>query len=168
MQNFEIEIHSVETLQVLQTITAPSITQNATLTRVPTGAVFCLEALAQKLLMVPFDPNQTPPPNRRDEEVQISRRLAMVSSRIYVASNTAVGCLHPSPWIIQADTLFDANRVEEGLTLASSQVTDETTFDAERLVYLMPTFLMCSSMKNRMLIRRRGLFSFEKLVSKKL
>jgi len=168
MQNFEVEIHSVETLQVLQTITAPSITDTVTLSRVPSGASCCLEALARKFLMVPFNPGETFSPKRRDEEVQISRRLAIVSSRIYLASTTSVGCLLPIPWIVQADGFFDSNRVDEALALASSQVIDETTFDAERLVYLTVTTLMSSSMTNRILIKRRGLFSFEKLVSKKL
>jgi len=138
MQNFDVEIHSVESLQVLQVVNSPLVSGNATITRVPEGSTFCLEKLAQKLLMVPFDPAHDTP-ERRDEEVQIVRRLATVSSRIYIASTTTLSSVITTPWLLQADTLLESNRVEEALALAdqASQVMDDMQFDAERLV--LPT-----------------------------
>lgn len=136
MQNFDVEIHSVESLQVVQIVNSSFVSGNATITRVPEGSTFCLETLARKLLMVPLDPSQEPPKKRRDEEVQIARRLAMVSSRIYMASNTTLSSIITPPWLLQADALLDSNRVEDALTLAdqASQAMDEMHFDAERLV----------------------------------
>ena len=92
--------------------------------------------MAQKLLMVPFEPTQNTPTKRRDEEVQIARRLSMVSSRVYIASTTTLSSVIQSPLFLQADALLDSNRVEEALALAdqASRVMDEMQFDAERLV----------------------------------
>jgi vacuolar protein sorting-associated protein 3 len=138
MQNFDVEIHSVESLQVLQVVNSPLVSGNATITRVPEGSTFCLEKSAQKLLMVPFDPAHDIPKERRDEEVQIARRLATISSRIYIASTTALSSIITTPWFLQADVLLESNRVEEALALAdkASQVMDDMQFDAERLVRL--------------------------------
>jgi hypothetical protein len=137
MQNFDVEIHSVESQQVIQIITSPYLSGNATITRVPDGSKFCLGALAEKLLMVPFGSTQNTPTKRRDEEVQIARRLSMISSRIYIASSTTLSTVITSPWLLQADTLLDSNRVEEALALAdqASQVMDDMQFDTERLVH---------------------------------
>src|SRR5271154_1152649 len=141
MQNFDVEIYSVESQQVLQVINSPLMTGNATITRVPEGSKFCLEEMASKLLMVPADTNQEIPLKRRDEEVQIARRLAMVSSRTYIASTTTLSSILSIPWFLQADALLDLNRVEEALALAdqASQVMDDLHFDAERLVPLSST-----------------------------
>ena len=135
MQNFDVEIHSVESLQVVQVVTSFA-SGNATIARVPEGSKFCLESLAQKLLMVPFDPSQEMPQKRKDEEIQIARRLAMVSSRIYIASSTTLSSIVTKPWLLRADALLDSNRVEEALALAdkASQVMDDMQFDKERLV----------------------------------
>ena len=137
MQNFDVEVHSVELQQVLQIITSPFLSGSATITRVPDGSKFCLETLAEKLLMVPFDSTQNTPTKRRDEEVQIARRLSMISSRIYVASSTTLCSVITSPWLLQADALLDSNRVEEALALAdqASREMDDMQFDAERLVH---------------------------------
>jgi hypothetical protein len=136
MQNFDVEIHSVESQQVVQMVNSPFLSGSATISRVPEGSTLCLEPMAQKLLMVPFDSTQQTPTKRRDEEVQIARRLAMISSRIYISSNNSLSCIITSPWFLQADALLDANRVEEALLLAdkASQVMDAMHFDAERLV----------------------------------
>jgi hypothetical protein len=139
MQDFNVEIHSVESQQVVQIITSPFISGNATITRVPDGSMFCLEPVAQKLIMLPFDPKKATSSKRTDEEVQVARRLAMRSSL-------------PTPWFLQADTLLDANRVEEALALSdkASQAMDDMHFDAERLVYMFLTLhLIHSSMKWR-------------------
>jgi hypothetical protein len=140
MQNFDVEIHSVESLQVTQVVNSPLVSGNATITRVPERSTFCLEMLAQKLLMVPFDPAHNMPKERRDEEVQIARRLATISSRIYIASTTTLSSIFTTPWLLQADALLESNRVEEALALAdqASQEMDDMQFDAERLV--RPTF----------------------------
>ena len=137
MQNFDVEIHSVESQQVLQIITSSFLSGSATITRVPDGSKFCLETLAEKLLMVPFDSTQNTPTKRRDEEVQIARRLSMVSSRIYIASRTTLSSIITSPWLLQADALLDSNRVEEALALAdqASRAMDDMSFDAERSVH---------------------------------
>ena len=137
MQDFSVEIHSVESQQVVQVISSPLINGNATITRVPAGSTFCLEPVAQKLLMVPFESQKEQPPKRTDEEVQVARRLAMASSRIYISSNTNLSCILPTPWYLQADALLDANRVEEALALSNqaSQEMDDMHFDAERLVH---------------------------------
>jgi len=137
MQDFSVEIHSVESQQVVQIISSPLINGNATITRVPDGSKFCLEPVAQKLLMVPFESQKELSPRRTDEEVQVARRLAMASSRIYISSNTNLSCILPTPWYLQADALLDANRVEEALALSSqaSQEMDEMHSDAERLVH---------------------------------
>jgi hypothetical protein len=137
MQDFSVEIHSVESQQVVQIVHLPEVSGHATITRVADGSVSCLELLAQKILMVPLDPKEEANFKRRDEEVQIARRLGMVSTRIYVASETALSCLAPLPWILQADALLDLNRVEEALALAdqASQSMDNAQFDGERLVY---------------------------------
>src|SRR5579862_4345537 len=139
MQNFDVEIHSVETLQSLQTISSSYINGSATIARVPEGNKFCLEDLAEKLLMVPFNEEQVTPPKRRDEEIQITRRLAMMSSRIYIASNTTLSSIISTPWLLQADSALDANRIEEALAMAemAAQVMDDVHFDAERLVVLL-------------------------------
>jgi hypothetical protein len=136
MQNFEIEIHSIETQQIIQTIQSPTLTDNATITRIPAGANFCLPAMAEKLLMVPFDSEVVTPPARRDEEIQIARRLSMVSSRVALASGKTLSTIITPPWFLQADALLDANRVEEALALAeqASRTMDDMQFDAERLV----------------------------------
>jgi hypothetical protein len=137
MQDFSVEIHSVESQQVVQVISSPLINGNATITRVPDGSTFCLEPVAQKLLMVPFESQRELSPRRTDEEVQVARRLAMASSRIYISSNTNLSCILPTPWYLQADALLDANRVEEALALSTqaSQEMDEMHSDAERLVH---------------------------------
>lgn len=136
MHNFDIEVHSVETQQIVQTIRSPTLSANPTITRIPAGANFCLPAMAEKLLMVPFDSEVVTPPARRDEEIQIARRLSMVSSRVALASGKTLSTIITSPWFLQADTLLDANRVEEALALAeqASQTIDDMQFDAERLV----------------------------------
>ena len=136
MQNFDIEIHSVESQQVIQIINSPFLNGNATIARVPDGSKFCLETMAQKLLMVPFDPTQNTPTKKRDEEVQIARRLSMVSSRVYIASTTTLSSVIQVPWFLQADALLDSNRVEEALALAdqASRAMEDMEFDAERLV----------------------------------
>jgi hypothetical protein len=152
MQDFNIEIHSVESQQVVQVINSPFISGNATITRVPDGSMFCLEPVAQKLLMLPFESKKESSSKRTDEEVQVARRLAMRSSRIYISSNTNLSCILPTPWFLQADTLLDANRVEEALALSdkASQAMDDMQFDAERLVYISLTLhLIHSSMKWR-------------------
>ena len=138
MQDFNVEIHSVESQQVVQVITSPFISGNATITRVPDGSMFCLEPVAQKLLMLPFESKKESSSKRTDEEVQVARRLAMRSSRIYISSNTNLSCILSTPWFLQADTLLDANRVEEALALSdkASQAMDDMHFDAERLVYI--------------------------------
>ena len=135
MQNFDIEIHSVETLQILQRIPSPNISGNATITRAPLGTRLCLEPLAQKLLMVPFS-QPDPSSARKAEEIQIARRLAMTSSRIYVSSTTSISSIIPTPWVLQADELVDVNQVDEALKLAdqATQAMDDLHFDAERLV----------------------------------
>jgi hypothetical protein len=136
MQSFDVEIHSVESQQVLQIVKSPLVGESAAITRVPEGTTFCLETLAQKLLMVPFDDDEQITPKRTQEEVQIARRLGIVSSRIYIASKKSLSCILETPWVLQADSLLDANRVEEALSLsekASSQM-DDMHFDAERLV----------------------------------
>ena len=58
MQDFSVEIHSVESQQVLQVIHLPAVSGRATITRVPDGSVSCLEILAQKILMVPLESAQ--------------------------------------------------------------------------------------------------------------
>lgn len=138
MQDFNVEIHSVETQQVVQVISSPLINGNATITRVPEGSTFCVEPLAQKLLMVPFESQTEISPKRREEEVQVARRLSLTSSRIYISSNTSLSCILPTPWFLQADALLDANRVAEALALSdkASQVMDDMRFDAERLVHI--------------------------------
>ena len=149
MQNFDVEIHSVETLQVIQTITSPHLGGNARITRVPEGSKFCFDQLAENLVMVPFDVERETPPKRRDEEVQIARRLAMMSSRVYIASSTSLSCITSVPWLLQADGLLDANRVEEALALSemASQAMDDMQFDAERLVNRNQVDLMSSLTK---------------------
>lgn len=134
MQDFDIEIHSVETQQILQRIHSPLINGNPTITRAPSGTQLCLELLAQKLLMVPF--SQPTPSSRRKEEIQIARRLAMTSSRTYISTSTSISCIIPTPWVLQADALLDTNQVDEALNLAdqATQVMDDLQFDAERLV----------------------------------
>jgi len=136
MQSSEVEIHSVETQQVVQTIQSPALGGTATITRIPNGANFCLPKMAEKLLMVPFDANFATAAQRRDEEVQVARRLSMVSSHIALASGRTLGTIIPQPWFLQADALLDANRVEEALALADqvSRSIDDMQFDAERLV----------------------------------
>jgi len=136
MQNFDVEIHSVETLQPLQTISSPYIHDTAMITRAPEGTKFCLEDLAEKLLMIPFQEDQAMTPKGRDEDIQTARRVAMMSSRIYIASNTTLSCLALTPWLLQADSLLGTNRIEEALALAeeASQAIDDMQFDAERLV----------------------------------
>lgn len=138
MQDFNVEIHSVETQQVVQVISSSLINGNATITRVPEGSTFCVEPLAQKLLMVPFESQTEISPKRREEEVQVARRLSLTSSRIYISSNTSLSCILPTPWFLQADALLDANRVAEALALSdkASQVMDDMRFDAERLVHI--------------------------------
>ena len=86
--------------------------------------------------MVPFDANFATAAQRRDEEVQVARRLSMVSSHIALASGRTLGTIIPQPWFLQADALLDANRVEEALALADqvSRSIDDMQFDAERLV----------------------------------
>jgi len=86
--------------------------------------------------MVPFDPIQEVPTKRKDEEIQIARRLAMVSSRIYIASSTSVSSIIATPWFLQADALLDSNCVEEALALTdqADQAMDDMQLDAERLV----------------------------------
>jgi len=136
MQNFDIEIHSVESQQIVQIINSPLVTGNANVRRVPEGSRICLEALAQKLLMVPLNPSQEFPRARRDEEIQIARRLATISSRIYVNSNTTISCIITTPWLLQADALLDSNRVEEALLLTDrASQTMDNMFDAERLFH---------------------------------
>jgi hypothetical protein len=139
MQDFNVEIHSVESMQVVQTITSPFINGNPTITRVPEGSMFCFEPLAQKLLMVPFESQTETSTKRRDEEVQVARRLAMTSSRIYISSKVNLSCILPTPWFLQADTLLDSNRVEEALALSdnASRAMDDMYFDAERLVCIL-------------------------------
>jgi hypothetical protein len=143
MQNFDVEIHSVESLQPLQTISSPHLHGNTVITHVPDGAKFCLEELTEKLLMVPLNTDQNTPLKRRDEEVQIARRLGMMSSRIYLASNKTLSCLASTPWLLQADSLLDGNRVEEALALLemASHAMDDLHFDAERLVWSDKTWL---------------------------
>jgi hypothetical protein len=135
-QNFDIEIHSVESQQILQLINSPLLKGNLAISRVPEGSVVCQETMAEKLLMVPFSSDVEIPAKRRDEEVQIARRLAMVSSRVYITSTNAVASIVPSPWFLQADSLLDTNRIDEALVLAeqASQEMDDMGFDAERLV----------------------------------
>jgi len=148
MQDFDVEIHSVETQQIVQRIQSPVVNGNATITRAPLGTQVCLEPLAQKLLMVPF--SQPTPSQRRKEEIQIARRLAMTSSRIYISSATSITCIILTPWVLQADTLLDANQVDEALALAdqATQVMDDLQFDAERLVQsIYKEILTISSMK---------------------
>jgi hypothetical protein len=137
MQDFSIEIHSVESQQVLQIVHPPEVSGHATITRVPDGSFSCLEMLAKKILMVPLESSEEINAKRKAEEVQIARRLAMVSTRTYIASETSLSCLAPLPWILQADALLDLNRVEEALALAdqASQSMDNAQFDPERLVY---------------------------------
>jgi len=139
MQDFNVEIHSVETQQIVQRIQSPLLTGTATITRAPPGTQLCLEPLAQKLLMVPFS-QPTPSPQRKKEEIQIARRLAMTSSRIYLSSATSISCIIPTPWVLQADGLLDANQVDEALALAdqATQVMDDLQVDAERLVHPLP------------------------------
>ena len=134
MQDFDVEIHSVETQQVVQRIQSPLVNGNPTITRAPLGTQLCLEPLAQKLLMVPF--SQPTPSERRKEEIHIARRLAMTSSRIYISSRTSISCVIPTPWVLQADALLNTNQVDEALALAdqATQVMDDLQFDAERLV----------------------------------
>jgi hypothetical protein len=126
----------VESQQVLQIINSPFISESAALTRVPEGSKFCLESLSMKLLMVPLDPSEHPSEKRATEEIQIARRLGMVSSRIYIASKRNLSCILEQPWFLQADSLLDANRVEEALALSerATQEMDNIQFDAERLV----------------------------------
>ena len=97
--------------------------------------MFCFEPLAQKLLMVPFESQKVASSKRTDEEVQVARRLAMTSSRIYISSKTSLSCILPTPWFLQADTLLDSNRVEEALALSdnASRAMDDMYFDAERV-----------------------------------
>jgi hypothetical protein len=171
MQDFSVEIHSVESQQVVQVIHLPAVSGHATITRVPAGSVSCLEILAQKILMVPFEPSQEASPGRRDEEVQIARRLAMVSTRVYIASETTLSCLAPLPWILQADALLDINRVEEALALAdqASKSMDNAHFDAERLVYLTGGWTNLDSfMKWPTSIKRQVSSCFAKPTSKML
>lgn len=143
MQNFEVEIHSVETQQIIQTIQSSALSGNATITRIPSGANFCLPTMAEKLLMVPFDSSVVTPAQRRDEEIQIARRLSVISSRIAVASGRTLSTIITPPWFIQADSLLNDNRVEEALALAdqASRSIDDMQFDAERLVtHLLPLY----------------------------
>jgi len=86
--------------------------------------------------MVPFDSNSVTTAQRRDEEVQVARRLSMVSSRIALGSGRSLCTIIPQPWFLQADALLDANRVEDALALAdrASGSIDDMQFDAERLV----------------------------------
>ena len=140
MQDNNVEIHSVESQQVVQSIASPLITGSATITRVPEGSTLCLENLARKFIMVPFASNLQSTTERNDEEVQVSRRLAMTSSRICIASASTLSCILPTPWLLQADALLDANRVEEALALAdtASRAMDDMNFNAERLVLSHP------------------------------
>jgi len=136
MQSSEVEIHSVETQELVQTIQSPALHGSATITRIPSGANFCIPKMAEKLLMVPFDSNSVTTAQRRDEEVQVARRLSMVSSRIAIGSGRTLCTIIAQPWFLQADALLDANRVEEALALAdqASRSIDDMQFDAERLV----------------------------------
>jgi hypothetical protein len=140
MHNFDVEVHSVETQQIVQILRSPTLSSSPTITRIPAGANFCLPAMAEKLLMVPFDSEVVTPSARRDEEIQITRRLSTVSSRVALASGKTLGTIITPPWFLQADALLDANRVEEALVLAeqASQTIDDMQFDAERLVPQSP------------------------------
>ena len=168
MQNFDVEIHSVESQQVLQVVNSPFLTGSATIARVPSGSKFCLERLGQKLLMVPFDPIQEVPTKRKDEEIQIARRLAMVSSRIYIASSTSVSSIIATPWFLQADALLDSNCVEEALALTdqAAQAMDDMQLDAERLVNSHAIDLTSSFTKWPTSIRKQDSSFFEKHSSK--
>jgi hypothetical protein len=136
MQNFEVEIYSVEQMNVVQTVSSPLISGSATITRVPEGSTHCMAAMAEKLLMVPLGANQEVSKHRRDEEVQIARRLSTISSRVYIASTKSLSCIVTTPWFLKADALLDSNKVEDALALAdnASRTIDDMQFDAERLV----------------------------------
>jgi hypothetical protein len=139
MHNFDVQVHSVETQQIVQILRSPSLSNSPTITRIPAAANFCLPAMAEKLLMVPFDSAVVTPPARRDEEIQIARRLALVSSRVALASGKTLSTVITSPWFLKADALLDSNCVEEALALAeqASRTIDDMQFDAERLVRLL-------------------------------
>lgn len=125
----------METLQIVQLINSPLLSGSVTISRVPDGSILCLETMVQKLLMVPFGSQQDITAERRDEEVQIARRLASVSSRVYFASTSSVACIVASPWFLQADAFLDAKRIEEALQLADKASRNmDVQFDAERLV----------------------------------
>lgn len=136
MQSFDVEIHSVESQQVVQVVKFPIVNGSATITRVPQGSTLCLEPMAQKLLTVPFGVGQEALPKRKDEEIQISRRLAMISSRIYIASKSTLSCVITMPWFLEADSLLDSNRVKDALALAdqASGAMEDVNFEAESLV----------------------------------
>ena len=136
MQNFEVEIHLIEQLTVVQVVSSPLISGSPTITRVPDGSIHCMSSVAEKLLMVPLDSTQKVTKQRRDEEVRIARRLSMVSSRVYIASSKSLSCIVTTPWFLKADSLLDANKVDEALALAdnASRTIDDMQLDAERLV----------------------------------
>jgi hypothetical protein len=136
MQNFEVEIHSVEMQTVVQVVSSPLISGSATITRVPDGSTHCMTTMAERLFMVPWDSHQEMTKQRRDEEVQIARRLSTISSRVYIGSSQSLSCIVVTPWFLKADALLDANKVEEALSLVdnASQTIDDMQFDAERLV----------------------------------
>lgn len=144
MQDFSVEIHSVESQQVTQVIQSPLIFGKPTITRVPEGSTLCLEKLARKLIMVPFASDLDTAAKRTDEEVQVARRLSLVSSRIYISSTSTLSCIVPTPWLLQADGLLDTNRIKEALALAdkASRTIDDVELNAESLV--SPSFSQIS------------------------
>ncbi|KAJ8098799.1 hypothetical protein POJ06DRAFT_142391 [Lipomyces tetrasporus] len=127
----ELQFHSLQTQQLLQTIPVAS---PPNLSTVSTTYSMPFPLLADKFVLVPyFDDVDSP---RREEERQIASRLATVSSSLFVfSSELGVQCLVPAPALLHLDALFEKSKIDDILeAIDRNEETTERAF--HELMYI--------------------------------
>lgn len=121
----ELQLHSLETQQLLQTIPFESPINLSTVSS-PYSMPYPL--LAEKFTLVPLlgDTDE----NRQEEERKIASRFATVSSSLFVYSNElGVQCLIPTPALLQLDSLLEDRKIDEILdSIEKEQEPSERAF----------------------------------------
>ncbi|KAK9464696.1 hypothetical protein V1512DRAFT_88549 [Lipomyces arxii] len=117
----EIQLHSLQTQQLLQTIPFDSAPKLST---VSSSYSMPFPLLAEKFTLVPFVDNYES--SRLEEERQIAQKLATVSSSLFIySSELGVQCMIPIPSLLHLDDLFEKGKIDD--ILDAIERDDETS-----------------------------------------
>ncbi|BFZ61163.1 hypothetical protein YB2330_002222 [Saitoella coloradoensis] len=131
-KNGTLQVHSINTQELVQTVRASSRLNNPTSIRhIASGYKILSQALADKLVQVRYTlPNETELEldeklrTRIWEEIEAVRRISSTTTSLFITSQTSIATLLTSPLFLHVNALLDQKRIEEALILAEDAMSN--------------------------------------------